>query len=112
MTVTYKLLPIYFIQSTTNYNQIATDLGTDLLIGPHGAGLMHSVFMRDRWVQGFVLKRLCGVVISAPYDSICTSRSTPLTLSLSLLSHPHSHAPPPPRAGLLEIFIDGSGANR
>lgn len=30
--------------------QIATDLATDVMIGPHGAGLMHSVFMRDRAV--------------------------------------------------------------
>lgn len=28
--------------------QIATDLETDIMIGPHGAGLMHNVFMRDR----------------------------------------------------------------
>lgn len=28
--------------------QIATDLATDIMIGPHGAGLMHSVFLRDR----------------------------------------------------------------
>jgi len=28
--------------------QIATDLRTDIMIGPHGAGLMHCVFMPDR----------------------------------------------------------------
>jgi hypothetical protein len=28
--------------------QIATDLATDVMIGPHGAGLMHNIFMRDR----------------------------------------------------------------
>jgi EGF domain-specific O-GlcNAc transferase len=43
--------------------QIAVDLQTDILVGPHGAGLMHNIFMRDR-------------------------------------------------ASLVELFIDGSGANR
>ena len=28
--------------------QILTDLKTDIMIGPHGAGLMHNIFMRDR----------------------------------------------------------------
>ena len=28
--------------------QIRTDLHTDIMIGPHGAGLMHNIFMRDR----------------------------------------------------------------
>ena len=28
--------------------QIKVDLQTDILIGPHGAGLMHTIFMRDR----------------------------------------------------------------
>lgn len=28
--------------------QIRTDLATDIMIGPHGAGLMHNIFMRDR----------------------------------------------------------------
>lgn len=28
--------------------QIKVDLETDLMIGPHGAGLMHNIFMRDR----------------------------------------------------------------
>jgi len=28
--------------------QISTDLQTDIMIGPHGAGLMHNIFMRDR----------------------------------------------------------------
>ena len=28
--------------------QIKIDLQTDILIGPHGAGLMHNIFMRDR----------------------------------------------------------------
>ena len=28
--------------------QIAIDLGTDIMIGAHGAGLMHNIFMRDR----------------------------------------------------------------
>jgi hypothetical protein len=26
------------------------DLETDIMIGPHGAGLMHNIFMRDRAV--------------------------------------------------------------
>eukprot|EP01033_Poteriospumella_lacustris_P001401 gene1401-1017_t len=43
--------------------QIAVDLQTDIMVGPHGAGLMHNIFMRDR-------------------------------------------------ASLIELFIDGSGANR
>ena len=30
--------------------QIAVDLATDVMVGPHGAGLMHNVFMRDRAV--------------------------------------------------------------
>jgi hypothetical protein len=30
--------------------QIKTDLNTDIMIGPHGAGLMHNIFMRDRAV--------------------------------------------------------------
>lgn len=30
--------------------QIAVDLRTDIMIGPHGAGLMHNIFMRDRAV--------------------------------------------------------------
>lgn len=30
--------------------QISTDLSTDIMIGPHGAGLMHNIFMRDRAV--------------------------------------------------------------
>jgi protein O-GlcNAc transferase len=30
--------------------QIKVDLETDILIGPHGAGLMHAIFMRDRGV--------------------------------------------------------------
>lgn len=30
--------------------QIRTDLKTDIMIGPHGAGLMHNIFMRDRGV--------------------------------------------------------------
>ena len=30
--------------------QVKVDLQTDIMIGPHGAGLMHSVFMRDRGV--------------------------------------------------------------
>eukprot|EP00981_Chlorochromonas_danica_P007801 scaffold1884_cov343-Ochromonas_danica.AAC.18 len=29
-------------------DQIATDVATDIMIGPHGAGLMHSVFIRGR----------------------------------------------------------------
>ena len=29
-------------------DQIKVDLQTDILIGPHGAGLMHNIFMRDR----------------------------------------------------------------
>ena len=28
--------------------QILTDMRTDIMIGPHGAGLMHNIFMRDR----------------------------------------------------------------
>jgi hypothetical protein len=28
--------------------QIAKDLETDIMVGPHGAGLMHNIFMRDR----------------------------------------------------------------
>lgn len=28
--------------------QIRMDLETDIMIGPHGAGLMHNIFMRDR----------------------------------------------------------------
>jgi EGF domain-specific O-GlcNAc transferase len=28
--------------------QIKTDIGTDIMVGPHGAGLMHNIFMRDR----------------------------------------------------------------
>lgn len=28
--------------------QITIDLGTDIMIGAHGAGLMHNIFMRDR----------------------------------------------------------------
>jgi len=43
--------------------QIAVDVTTDVMIGPHGAGLMHNVFMPDR-------------------------------------------------AGLIELFVDGSSANR
>lgn len=43
--------------------QIKVDLETDIMVGPHGAGLMHNIFMRDR-------------------------------------------------AHLIELFIDGSGANR
>lgn len=31
-------------------DQIKVDLSTDILIGPHGAGLMHNIFMRDRAV--------------------------------------------------------------
>jgi hypothetical protein len=30
--------------------QVAMDLATDVMVGPHGAGLMHNVFMRDRAV--------------------------------------------------------------
>ena len=30
--------------------QIKQDLGTDILIGPHGAGLTHTTFLRDRGV--------------------------------------------------------------
>lgn len=30
--------------------QIKVDLETDVLVGPHGAGLMHNIFMRDRAV--------------------------------------------------------------
>jgi len=30
--------------------QIKIDLQTDIMIGPHGAGLMHNIFMRDRAV--------------------------------------------------------------
>ena len=29
-------------------DQIKVDLKTDIMIGPHGAGLMHNIFMRDR----------------------------------------------------------------
>jgi hypothetical protein len=43
--------------------QIEVDLQTDIMVGPHGAGLMHNIFMRDR-------------------------------------------------ASLIELFIDGSSANR
>jgi capsular polysaccharide biosynthesis protein len=28
--------------------QIQIDLQTDIMVGPHGAGLMHNIFMRDR----------------------------------------------------------------
>lgn len=28
--------------------QIKVDLSTDVMVGPHGAGLMHNIFMRDR----------------------------------------------------------------
>lgn len=28
--------------------QIANDINTDIMIGPHGAGLMHNLFMTDR----------------------------------------------------------------
>ena len=28
--------------------QIKIDLSTDIMVGPHGAGLMHNIFMRDR----------------------------------------------------------------
>ena len=28
--------------------QIKIDLATDIMVGPHGAGLMHNIFMRDR----------------------------------------------------------------
>ena len=30
--------------------QIANDLETDVMVGPHGAGLMHNIFMPDRAV--------------------------------------------------------------
>eukprot|EP00607_Mallomonas_marina_P003658 CAMPEP_0182426666 /NCGR_PEP_ID=MMETSP1167-20130531/13178_1 /TAXON_ID=2988 /ORGANISM="Mallomonas Sp, Strain CCMP3275" /LENGTH=668 /DNA_ID=CAMNT_0024608273 /DNA_START=139 /DNA_END=2145 /DNA_ORIENTATION=+ len=30
--------------------QITVDLQTDIMVGPHGAGLMHNIFMRDRAV--------------------------------------------------------------
>jgi hypothetical protein len=43
--------------------QIAIDIQTDIMIGPHGAGLMHNIFMPDR-------------------------------------------------AGLIELFVDGSSVNR
>ena len=29
-------------------DQIATNLDTDVMVGPHGAGLMHNIFMPDR----------------------------------------------------------------
>ena len=29
-------------------DQIKVDLETDIMVGPHGAGLMHNIFMRDR----------------------------------------------------------------
>jgi hypothetical protein len=29
-------------------DQIREDLKTDIMVGPHGAGLMHNIFMRDR----------------------------------------------------------------
>jgi capsular polysaccharide biosynthesis protein len=29
-------------------DQIAVDVTTDVMVGPHGAGLMHNVFMPDR----------------------------------------------------------------
>ena len=38
--------------------QIEIDATTDVMIGPHGAGLMHNVFMPDRaalielWIDG------------------------------------------------------------
>jgi capsular polysaccharide biosynthesis protein len=28
--------------------QVAVDLASDVMVGPHGAGLMHNIFMRDR----------------------------------------------------------------
>jgi capsular polysaccharide biosynthesis protein len=30
--------------------QIKVDLQTDVMVGPHGAGLLHNIFMRDRAV--------------------------------------------------------------
>jgi hypothetical protein len=39
-----------FNKHKTFRDQIAMDLKTDLLVGAHGAGLMHNIFMRERWV--------------------------------------------------------------
>jgi hypothetical protein len=57
-----KVLPVDF-NILSFKEQIITDLHTDIMVGPHGAGLMHNILMRDR-------------------------------------------------ASLLELFVDGSGANR
>ena len=41
--------------------QIATDIDTDIMVGPHGAGLSHTLFMPDRgrlielFIDGFLL---------------------------------------------------------
>lgn len=46
--------PRRVVVQTKDYNvmtltdQIANDIITDVMVGPHGAGLMHSVFMSDR----------------------------------------------------------------
>ena len=37
-----------FNKHNTFRDQIAMDLKTDLLVGAHGAGLMHNIFMRER----------------------------------------------------------------
>jgi hypothetical protein len=37
-----------FNKHKTFRDQIAMDLKTDILVGAHGAGLMHNIFMRER----------------------------------------------------------------
>ncbi len=43
--------------------QIKEDLRTDIMIGPHGAGLMHCVFLRNR-----------GILIELPIDGAAANR--------------------------------------
>ena len=40
-----------FNKHKTFTDQIAMDLKTDILVGAHGAGLMHNIFMRERRVN-------------------------------------------------------------
>jgi hypothetical protein len=41
--------PLSLVRTLNGHcDSIVTD--TDIMIGPHGAGLMHNIFMRDRYV--------------------------------------------------------------
>ena len=56
--------------------------GTDIMIGPHGAGLMHNIFMRDRYVRTVHLLYIISYTRTSPVISSPSTKNNFLCIRI------------------------------